>query len=167
MWISLNTETPGPAIPSFCWSWSRQRLVFIFFRNGWLNMTGRKWESEVGDASRHCQITRRTHQISLFLHLVLVISLASFSSLISLVWRYVVGVSSTLHLQWGRTISNSNVILICACLDTVEFERENFPQKIYRCNYLFDIIILVCVEQKIFCLLCHIFAVLKYLQFVY
>lgn len=82
--------------------------LFILGRNHWLNMTGRKWESEAGDASRYCQITGRMRQISLFLHLVLVISLASFSSLISVVWRYVVGVavvggwgvSSTLHLQW-------------------------------------------------------------------
>ncbi len=78
-----------PATPSSCWSWSRQRLAFILSRNGWLNMTGRKWESEASDASRYCQITRRMRQISLCLHLVLVISLASFSSLIWLVWRYV------------------------------------------------------------------------------
>lgn len=79
-----------PATPSFHWSRSRRRLAFILGRNRWLNMTGRKWESEAGDASRYCQITRRMRQISLFLHLVLVISLASFSSLISPVWRYVV-----------------------------------------------------------------------------
>lgn len=42
-------------------------------------MTGRKWESEVDDASRYCQITRRMHQIRPFLQPVLVISLASFS----------------------------------------------------------------------------------------
>lgn len=42
-------------------------------------MTGRKWESEVDDASRYCQITRRMHQILPFLQPVLVISLASFS----------------------------------------------------------------------------------------
>lgn len=42
-------------------------------------MTGRKWESEVDDASRYCQITRRMHQIRPFLLPVLVISLASFS----------------------------------------------------------------------------------------
>lgn len=79
-----------PATPMFCWPWSCQTLAFILDRNRWLNMTGRKWESEAGDASRYCQITERMRQISLFLHLVLVISLASFSSLILLVWRYVV-----------------------------------------------------------------------------
>lgn len=79
MWINTLTETERPATPSFCWSWSRQSLAFIFSRNDWLNMTGRKWESEVDDASRYCQITRRMHQICLFLHPVLVISLASFS----------------------------------------------------------------------------------------
>lgn len=42
-------------------------------------MTGRKWESEVDDASRYCQITRRMHEIRPFLQPVLVISLASFS----------------------------------------------------------------------------------------
>lgn len=80
--------------------------LFILGRNGWLNMTGRKWESEAGDASRYCQITRRMRQISLFLHLVLVISLASFSSLI----RWYEGMWS-LRLEWQGTISNSNVLL--------------------------------------------------------
>ena len=90
--------------------------LFILGRNGWLNMTGRKWESEAGDASRYCQITRRMRQISLFRHLVLVISLASFSSLISLVWRYVVvvvggGSHQPCTYNDKEQSQNSNVLL--------------------------------------------------------
>lgn len=38
------------------------------------------------------------------------------------------GVSSTVHLQWGRTIWNSSAILMCPCLETSEF-RERIPPK--------------------------------------
>lgn len=68
----LCTETPSPAILSAVVATQAR----IFSRNRWLNMTEGKWESEVGDASRQSQITSRMHQISLILHLALVISLA-------------------------------------------------------------------------------------------
>lgn len=68
----LCTETPSPAILSAAVATQAR----IFSRNRWLNMTEGKWESEVGDASRHSQITSRMHQISLILHLAPVISLA-------------------------------------------------------------------------------------------
>lgn len=86
----------------------------IFGRNCWLNMTERKWESEVGDASRHSQITSRMHQISLFLHLVLVISLASFCGEggANFTALKVCGLIN-LTLTMKQTISNSSVILIC------------------------------------------------------
>lgn len=90
--MSKQTKNYGGQPHQCCVGHGRSRdSAFILGRERWLNMTGRKWESEAGDASRYCQITRRMRQISLFLHLVLVISLASFSSLIPLVWRYVAG----------------------------------------------------------------------------
>lgn len=129
-----------PATPSFCWSWSRKRLAFILGGIRWLNMTARKWESEAGDASRYCQITRRMRQISLFLHLVLVISLASFSSLISLVWRYVVGGLINLALPMRRNYFKQQ-----CCLDTSELEKEHFPKKMNSYNLLSAIMLLNCV----------------------
>lgn len=123
-WCCIVKRSPGviiklawrAATPMFRRSRSQQRPAFILGRNRWLNMTGRKWESGAVDASRYCQITGRMRQISLFLHLVLVISLATSSSLIfhwykGMWW----GVSSTLHLQWGGTVSNGNVILKSRC----------------------------------------------------
>lgn len=145
-----------PATPSFCWSWSQQRLAFILGRNRWLNMTGRKWESEAADASRYCQITRRMRQISPFLHLVLVISLATFSSLIPLVWRYVVG--GLIYSQWGGTISNSNVIRKLS-LPGYQWSKKEI------CSAFWQNITYFCLIEKPF----HApyFAMLKYQQLEY
>jgi len=131
-WINKTIErfVWRPATPPLCRSWPRQTLTFILGRNHWLNMTGRKWESEAGDASRYCQITMRMRQISLFFHLVLVISLASFSSLILVLWRYVVGGShqpcTYREEQWAA--SNSSVILNCPFLNINEFENESLQK---------------------------------------
>lgn len=90
-------------------------------------MTERKWESEVGDASRHSQITSRMHQISLFLHLALVISLASFF-LANFTALKVCGLINLTHTM-KETISNSSVILICRPLT---LERISLK---YLCNF--------------------------------
>lgn len=139
-----------PATPSFCWSWSRQRPAFILGRNRWLNMTGRKWESEAGDASRYCQITRRMRQISLFLHLVLVISLASFSSLISLVWSNVVGGLINLALTMRRNYLKQQRYPNLFLPGYGWIWKRDFPKKINRYNKLFDIS-LICAEQEFSC----------------
>lgn len=109
---------------SFCWSWWRQRLAFILGRNRWLNMTGRKWESEAGDAPRYCQITRRMRQISPFLHLVLVISLTSFSSLILPVWRYVVGGLIIPALRMRSSSLKQQFPPLPPCLDDSELVKK-------------------------------------------
>lgn len=99
------TETPSPAILPVLVA----TQAHVFGRNCWLNMTERKWESEVGDASRHSQITSRMHQISLFLHLVLVISLASYF----LANFTALKVCGLINLTTKEAISNSSAILIC------------------------------------------------------
>lgn len=59
---------------------------------------------------------------------------------------------------------------MCPCLETSEF-RERIPppqdKNVLRGNYLFDVIILISVSQKLLCLECHISAAPKYLQAVY
>ena len=112
-------------------------------------MTGRKWESEASDASRYCQITKRMHQISLFLHLVLVISLASFSSLISLGWRYAVGCLINITLGMKRNYHRQN---------TYECEKEDLQKgnRSYAEYYSFGF-----NKESYSCL------VLEYLQLLY
>lgn len=107
-----------PATPMFRWSWSQQRPAFILGRNCWLNMTGRKWESGAGDASRYCQITGEDASDqpvspSCACYLISYIFLINFSG-IKVCGG---GVSSTLHLQWRGTVWNSNVILNSHRLD--------------------------------------------------
>lgn len=74
------------------------------------------------------------------------------------------GVSSTLHLEWRGTITNSSVFLNCPCLDTNEFEEKNFRKKQNRSNLFFDRVLLICIYQRIPLVLFHILlsVILKY-----